>query len=141
MPEQTVTEAAAVFPDERSLLGAIDELLSSGFDRAQLSVVGTDEAVRGRLGERYRDIRDAAADPSLRREVPVQPEETREGMAVTAGIAAYAGALAVAGVVAASGGALIPAAIGAAAGGTAGGALGGLLGRKLGQLQRTRVET
>ncbi len=47
-------EAVALFNDEQLLQAAIDELLSSGFDRAELSLLGTEDALRSTFGDRFK---------------------------------------------------------------------------------------
>lgn len=42
----TFTEAVAVFHDAQSLQATIDELLSEGFDHAELSVLASEQAIR-----------------------------------------------------------------------------------------------
>ena len=48
----TIREAVGVFASENDLQAAIDELLSSGFHRAELSLLASEEAVNEKLGER-----------------------------------------------------------------------------------------
>ena len=48
----TLREAVGVFTSENDLQAAIDELLSSGFHRAELSLLASEEAVNEKLGER-----------------------------------------------------------------------------------------
>jgi hypothetical protein len=49
-PTTTIREAVGVFHDPASLQEAIDELLSSGFDRAELSLLAGEHAVEEKLG-------------------------------------------------------------------------------------------
>lgn len=49
----TGSEAVALFHDVKSLQAAIDELLTSGFDRADLSVLGNEKAIEDKLGHNY----------------------------------------------------------------------------------------
>ena len=53
-PTTTIREAVGVFRDPASLQEAIDELLSSGFDRAEVSLLAGEHAVEEKLGHRYR---------------------------------------------------------------------------------------
>ena len=46
---QTLREAVGVFDNPESLQEAIDDLMSSGFDRAELSLLASEEAVEGKL--------------------------------------------------------------------------------------------
>ena len=43
---ESVCEVVGVFPNPEDLESAIDELLSSGFDRAELSLLASEDAVR-----------------------------------------------------------------------------------------------
>lgn len=47
-------EAVGVFRSAEDLQLAIDELLTSGFDRAELSLLASEEAVEKELGHAYR---------------------------------------------------------------------------------------
>ena len=49
-----VGEAVAVFATADSLQAAIDELLSSGFHRAELSLLASEAEVASKLGHKYR---------------------------------------------------------------------------------------
>ena len=46
-------EVVAVFHTAESLESAVDELLSSGFDRAEISLLASERAVEAKLGHRY----------------------------------------------------------------------------------------
>ena len=128
-----VREAVAVFHDEASLDGAIDDLEEHGIDRAEISLMASEQAVEQKLGARYERIQDAADDPATPRVPPVAPEEVHTGEGVLIGGLAYVGAAAASGAVVASGGALLPVVLAALAGVAGGGAIGGLLAKALGQ--------
>ena len=49
---RTVREAVGVFNRSEDLQDAIDELLSSGLDRAELSLLASEHAVEDKLGHR-----------------------------------------------------------------------------------------
>ena len=51
-----IREAVAVFEDEDTLVAAADELMSSGFDRAELSLVAGEAAVSEKLGHLYERV-------------------------------------------------------------------------------------
>ena len=53
---QTIREAVGVFESPTPLTEAIDELLSSGFDRAELSLLAADKTVDKKLGHVYQSI-------------------------------------------------------------------------------------
>lgn len=51
---ESTREAVALFKDEHALQAAIDELLVSGFDRAELSLLATEETLRATFGDRFK---------------------------------------------------------------------------------------
>ena len=51
-----IREAVAYFDASTDLEEAIDELLSSGFDRAEISLLATERAVEDQLGHRYHKV-------------------------------------------------------------------------------------
>lgn len=129
-PEQevdTVREAVGVFDDPQTLQEAIDELLSSGFNRAELSLLASEETVEKKLGHKYEKAAELEDDASVPRQAYVSNESVGDAEGGLIGGLFYIGATAAAGAVVASGGTLA-AAIGAAA--VAGGA-GGLIGTVL----------
>ena len=62
----TIREAVGVFASENDLQAAIDELLSSGFHRAELSLLAGEEAANERLGSGFADARAVEDDPVFR---------------------------------------------------------------------------
>ena len=77
---RTVREAVGVFNRAEELQHAIDELLSSGFHRAELSLLASEQAVEEKLGHRYkkrwRTIRQCHGRPTCR---PSLSETPRAG--------------------------------------------------------------
>lgn len=126
-------EAVAVFNDADTLQAAIDELLSSGFDRADLSLLANEEAVVATLGHRYRKVGELEDDREVPRECYVAREDIGDAEGGLIGGFFYVGACAATGVILASGGTLIPAIIGATLVGGAGGLIGGALARIVGK--------
>ena len=59
----TIREAVGVFASANDLQAAIDELLSSGFHRAELSLLASEEAVNERLGSGFANARAVEDDP------------------------------------------------------------------------------
>lgn len=70
---ETVREAVAVFDRPAHLQAAIDELLSSGFRRAELSLLAGEQAVLEKLG-RHGSIASLADNPDAPRTDYVSPE-------------------------------------------------------------------
>jgi hypothetical protein len=122
-----------VFHSAERFESAIDELLSSGFDRAELSLLAGERAIEAKLPGRYRPATEMADDPSVPRAAFVSSAAIGDAEGGLIGALAYVGASVAVGVIVMSGGAL-PATIAAAviAGGT-GGAIGSALARWLGQ--------
>jgi hypothetical protein len=79
---RTVREAVGVFNRSEDLQDAIDELLSSGFDRAELSLLASEHAVEESLvigmrkSARWQRIRQSRERPTCR---PRQSEAPRAG--------------------------------------------------------------
>src|SRR5205807_1274853 len=71
---RTVREAVGVFDRSEDLQDAIDELLSSGFDRAELSLLASEHAVEEKLGHRYEKVAALADDPTVPRAAYVSIE-------------------------------------------------------------------
>jgi hypothetical protein len=109
-----------VFNDRDELESAIEMLQSHGLERSQLSILGTADAMRERLGMEVAQ----PSDPAGQVEAPVDKSEEQNVTPLLAGIPAYAGAVLAAGVTVASGGTLAGVAAAALLGGAGAGALG-----------------
>ena len=70
----TVREAVGVFGSANDLQAAIDELLSSGFHRADLSLLANEEAVNEKLGGGFANVRAVEDNPVVPRKAYVSPE-------------------------------------------------------------------
>lgn len=64
---QKMTEAVGVFHDTKQLQAAVDELLTSGFDHAELSVLAHTPSVSQYLADRKASVADFEDDPSAPR--------------------------------------------------------------------------
>lgn len=116
-PEQrkTVREVVGLFGSVDALQSAIDDLLSSGFDRAEISLLDEEDAVRAKVGDKTaRELEDDAQAP---RTPYIDGESLNEGKAGVVGVLFYVAAFIGAGAVIVSGGTAISALIGAAGGG------------------------
>jgi hypothetical protein len=51
---QTVRAAVGVFQDRDSFQNTVEDLMSAGFDRAELSPLAGEQAVEDKLGHAYR---------------------------------------------------------------------------------------
>jgi hypothetical protein len=128
MTEQTaIREVVAIFGSREALENAIEDLLSTGFDRRQLSLLASRDAVEETLGHPVGDIHTLADDPEAPRSEPLERPDVGNVTGVAVGPPAAFAALAAAGVTAMTGGAFAGVAVAALAAGGGVGALGGLL--------------
>lgn len=128
-----IREAVGVFHDRDSFLNAVDDLLSAGFDRAELSLLAGERAVEQKLGHAYEKIEELADDMTVPRAAFVGDHSLAIGRTGLIGGLAYIGAVVGAGAVVASGGALAATIAAAALAGGGGGALGAWAARLLGR--------
>ncbi len=136
----TVTEAVGVFSTEKELESVADELMSNGFDRADISLLASEDAVLEKLGHRYRSVRDIEDDPK----VPTIAFVTEEGLGAAQGgvigSLLYLPALAGVAAVVASGGTMAAAIAAAAVLGGVGGGVGAILARIIGKDHADKIE-
>ncbi|WP_338468054.1 hypothetical protein RXV95_05720 [Novosphingobium sp. ZN18A2] len=127
-----IREAVAYFDTAKDIEAAIDELLRSGFDRAEVSLLATESAVEEKLGHKYRKVSELEDDPAVPRTfyVPTESIGGAEGALISAPL--YLAAFSTIGAVVASGGSLLAVIAAAVAAGGAGGALGTVLARLVG---------
>jgi hypothetical protein len=128
----TIREAVGLFTSADMLQGAIDDLMLSGFDRSELSLLAPERTVAEKLGHKYRKIDELEDDAIAPRRCYISTESlgSAEGGLVSALL--YVGAVATAGAVVASGGTLAAVITGAALAGGVGGAIGSALARIIG---------
>ena len=133
-------EAVGLFASSDALQGAIDELLSSGFDRADLSLLGSEDAIEKVVGHAFKraELEDNPATP---RGVYVSPDAvgTAEGSLISA--LAYVSGVATAGMIALAGGPLSLIVIGAGFAGGAGGLLGAGLAKIVGDARAADIHS
>jgi len=67
---QTAREAVGVFHDLERFKDAVDELTSTGFDRADLSLLASQQTVEEKLGHAYRKVGELEEDAGLDEEDP-----------------------------------------------------------------------
>ena len=70
---RTIREAIGVFNRPEDLQHAIDELLSSGFHRAELSLLASEHAVDEKLSHRYEKVSALADGPTVPRAATCRP--------------------------------------------------------------------
>lgn len=135
-----IREAVGLFATSEALQGAIDELLSSGFDRADISLLASENAVENTVGHAFK--RAALEDnPATPRGVYVSPDAvgTAEGGLIS--VLAYVGGVATAGAIAIAGGPLTMIIVGAGLAGGAGGLIGAALAKLLGDRRATDIRS
>lgn len=118
------TEAVAVFRDIQSLQATADELVTSGFDHAELSVLACEQTIREKLGHNYKSTTDFEDDPNVPRVEYVSDESIGKEQGGIIALVAYIAAVIGLILVMASGGTLLDAIAIAAIAGVAGAAVG-----------------
>lgn len=138
--DYTTREAAAVFNSAKELQSAVDALLEAGFERSDLSVLGSEEAIREKFGADIPSVSELADNPETPRGTFVSSDARTEGEAAIAGIPVYLGGAGAA-AVAALEGATILATAGAALGvGLAAGAVGLYAARRMEKRHADQIE-
>ena len=127
-----VREAVGVFKTEDALQAAIDDLLSHGFDRADISLLARSDSVEKKLGHAYRKVAEVEDDAAAPRVAYVAEEDIGNAEGAVIGTLMYVGALAGLIPVVASGGALAAGLVALLVGGGSGVALGAALARIIG---------
>jgi len=135
-----IREAVGLFKTSDTLQGAVDELLSSGFDRADISVLGSEHAIESTIGHASKRS-DLEENPATPRGVYVSPDAvgTAEGSLIS--VLAYIGGVATAGVIAIGGGPLTMIVLGAGLAGGASGLIGAGLARLVGSLRAADIRS
>lgn len=129
-PDQTsvmVHEAVGVFDNAENLQQAVDRLQEQGFDRAEISVLASEVAIKEKLGHIYQRIEEAEDDPESPRAVFVAKETLGDIEGAIIGTPLYIAAAATGAAVVATGGTLLGAILATTAAGAAGTAIGIIL--------------
>ena len=127
-----IREAVGIFHRNENLQGAIDELLGSGFHRAELSLLASESTVQEKLGHRYEKASVLADDPTVPRSAYVSTEAIGGAEGGLIGGLVYVGAVVAAGAVVASGGTLTAVIAAAGLAGGTGGLVGSVLAKWVG---------
>lgn len=138
--DHTVREAVGVFESAEMLQDAIDDLMSSGFDRAELSLLASESAVEKKLGHVYRKASNLEDEPDVPRAAYVSTESVGDAEGAVIGALMYIGAGVLMGPVALAGGSLAAIAGAAALGGGLGGAVGSFFARYIGEHHSRWIE-
>jgi hypothetical protein len=134
--QQGVREAVGVFQKLNDLQAAIDELLSSGFNRAEISILGSQDAVEAKLVTAQSSRDELGDNPSTPRALYVSKESMEVGKGSLIGGLALLGAYTSIAVLGAAGGPILVLVLGVTLATGAGGLLGTGLSALLGH-QRT----
>jgi hypothetical protein len=130
--KRVAQEAVGIFNRAENLQDAIDELLSSGFHRAELSLLASERAIQEKLGHRYKKVSELQIDPRVPRTAYVSTEAIGGAEGGLIGALVYVGATAAAGAIVVSGGTLAGVIAAMALAGGAGGLIGTSLARWIG---------
>ena len=122
-----VREAVGIFDGEERLQAAIDDLLSHGFDRAEISVLAPVSAVEEKLGHRLKSVAEIEDDPEAMSKAYIPVETIGDAEGAVIGSLLYVGAFA--GIVLVASGGALAAALAALALGGSGTAVGVALAR------------
>lgn len=131
--QTVIREAVGVFQQWVDLRSAVDDLMTHGFDRAEISLLANEATVEKKLGKAYEEIRSLEDHPTAPRTDYVGDDSLVEARTGIIGALAYVGALAAVGVVVASGGTIAAAIVAATVAGGSGGVVGSLAARMLGR--------
>jgi len=131
-----VHEIAGVFGSREDLDGAVDDLLLTGFDRADIDLMASRDAVREKLGKIYIATEELPDIRSVPRQAYVARHEATGALVLVAGVLTTVGVTAAALSIVASGGALALALAASAIGGA-----GALIARHLGRERAKELET
>jgi len=122
------------------LQSAIDDLLTHGFDQAEISLLANEDVVREKLGPEHIRAAELEDSENVPRAEYVEPESMNEAKAGIIGGLFYVGAIVGAGAVMAAGGALASAIAAAVIAGGGGGLWGVALAKLIGDNQAREVE-
>lgn len=137
---RVVREAVGVFYTSDAFQDAIDDLLSSGFDRSEVSLLASATAVERMLGHAYEKVADVEDDTAVPRCCYVSRESVGDAKGALIGGLLYVGAVAASGAIVASGGTLAVILAGAALAGGAGAAVGAVLAELLDERYAKRIQ-
>lgn len=128
----TIREAVGVFDRPETFQRAIDELLSAGFHRSELSLLASESTVREKLGHQYGKVNELSDSPDVPRVAYVSPEAIGGAEGALIGTLIYVGATAAGGAVIIGGGGLAAAIAAIALAGGVGGLVGAILAKFVG---------
>ncbi|MEM5492049.1 hypothetical protein [Hoeflea sp. AS16] len=134
------TEAVGIFHNAKDLQAAVDDLLTQGFNRMDLSILASETAIEDKLREAYvpaRELEDRVEVPTT---AFVSTESVGDAMGAVIGVLVYVPAMIGAAAVVASGGALAAAVTAALIAGGVGGSLGSVMAGMIGKHHSEEIE-
>ena len=137
--KSAVREAVGMFDRPEFLQEAIDELLSSGFNRAELSLLASETAVREKLGDVYLKVSSLEDNARAPRSAYVSTQAVGDAEGAVIGGLMYIGAGVLMGPAAFAGGSLAAIASAAAVGGGIGGVIGSIFAGLIGEAHANRI--
>ncbi|MCK6454089.1 MAG: hypothetical protein L6R19_25010 [Alphaproteobacteria bacterium] len=114
---ETLREAVGAFDSPEQLEEAVNALTTSGWDRADLSMLGQEHLFSAELPREGRDSERAADDPAAPRGAIVSDADVRQGRTLLSGMAGVIAAFLASGAMIVTGGGALAAVVGAAAAG------------------------
>lgn len=129
-----------IFDGPDTLQEAIDELLTSGFDRAELGLLASETAVQEKLGHKYRKVSELEDEADVPSSAYVSTEAVGDAEGAVVGGLMYIGAGVLMGPAAFAGGTLASIAGAAAVGGGIGGVIGSIFARLIGEQRASLIE-
>ena len=129
-----------IFDGPDTLQEAIDELLTSGFDGAELSLLASETAVQEKLGHKYRKVSELEDEADILRSAYVSTEAVGDAEGAVVDGLMYIGAGVLMGPAAFAGGTLASIAGAAAVGGGIGGVIGSIFARLIGEQHASLIE-
>lgn len=127
-----IREAVGFFESVDTLQEATDELMASGFDRAELNFLAAESTVEEKLGHKYKKVAELEDDPAVPHYCYISNESIGAAEGALIGAPLYIAAAVTTGAILASGGTLAAAIIGAVVAGGAGGLFGTILAKFVG---------
>ncbi len=135
-----IIDAVAYFESEKDLEAAIDELLTNGFSRSDLSLLAGEKTIKEKLGRHYRSVKEMEDSKFAPHVAYVSRESIGDAEGAVIGAPMYLGGVLGAGGVIAAGGPISIALAAAASAAGAGAAIGALFARMIGQRHADYIE-
>lgn len=128
----TIREAVGVFQSEKDLQKAVGDLLTHGFNRAEISLLASEDVVENKMGHLYRRVPQLEDDTSVPRAAYI-PGAMGDAEGAVIGGLMYVGAVIGFMPIVISGGAIAAAILAGAIGGGGGAAIGSILAGMIGK--------